>query len=250
MEVGPDPSQEEGTAPETPQGQPPASESPEYFSDKFDPASLPPELQPGYQQMRNAFHQKTQALAEERRSLASPETIARAYANWSPEERAEFFDHAGLEYEQPEYDEDEYDEGYDDEEFRDPRVDVILAQQEAEEQLAMEHGFREAQYEVVNEDLDELEDKLGREFTQEEVDTIGDLAMSMLDEDGMPQVNAAYERIAGNYTALREAQADPKRRLRQPPVGGRPGDEKVDWNDPDARRRVLAAEIEAAEAEG
>ena len=244
--------QTEGNAPEAPQGQPQASEQPGYFEERFDPASLPPELRPGYQQMRNAFHAKTQSLAEERQGLSSPQTIAQAYAGWSPEERQEFFEQAGLEYEDPDEDyedEDDYDDDYEDQPLADPRVDALLAEREDEQEQALQLAFNEAQLDTIEDGLDDLEEKLGRGLSDEEIQVIGDQSWYHLDEDGMPSVEEAYARYSQASASTREAAASPKRRLRGPGAGT-PGGEKVDWSDPDARRQALAAEIEAAEAEG
>lgn len=231
--------------PEPPEGgeQPnPEEETPEPFEEGFDPATLPPELQPAYQQMRNAFHGKTQTVAEERRSFRNPQSVAQAFAGWSQEEREAFFEQAGLEYDSGEEQEEELEEGeeYD---FRDPRVDVLLAQQEAEARLNAQHDFEQAQISAVNIGIEALEKSTGRDFSQEEVDLVGDLSMRMLDEQGVPQVEDAYERLAGVIAARREA--TPRKRAVRPAPSGRPGEEEVDLSDQDTRRRALAAEIEA-----
>jgi hypothetical protein len=242
--------QEEGTAPQETES-PAASEQPDYFGEKFDPANLPPEIQPGYQQMRNAFHAKTQALAEERQALQSPQSLARMYLEMAPEAREAFFEQANLEYadaEQEDYgDYDDDEDPYGQQDARDPRVDALLAERQEQQELGQIQAFREYQLDVVNDGLDELEGKTGREFSQEEIDLIGDLAMRMLDDEGVPQVGDAYERIVQVEQGRRSANVERKRNLRQPGQG-LPGDEKVDMSTPDTRRKALAAEIEAAQA--
>lgn len=219
---------------------------PTYFDERFDPATLPPELQPAYQQMRNAFHQKTQGVAEERRTLRNPQSVAQAFASWSPEERQAFFEQAGLEYDAGDDDEEE-DEEDDDELFYDPRVDVLIAEQQAQQRLRQQHEFRERQIDSVNDQLEALEKSTGREFSQEEVDLIGNLAMSMLDENHMPQVDEAYQRLAAVVSA-RQPKTTERRHVRPAPTGN-PGEEELDLSNTDNRRKALAAEIEAAMTE-
>lgn len=222
-----------------------SQDQPGHFDEKFDPATLDPALQPAYQQMRNAFLQKTQGLAEERRSLTAPQSVAQQFATWSPDEREAFFERAGLEYESGETE--EY-EDEDDDFFADPRVDVLLAERQAEQYERQQMQMHDAQVDVVNDGLEALEKSTGREFTQEEVDAVGDLAMNMLDQNGMPQVEGAYNRIATLVSSRRDSQKERKRQARPAP-SGRAGDKEVDLSDQDTRRRALAEEIEAAQAE-
>lgn len=44
---------------------------PEYFSENFDPSTLPDELQPAYKQLRGDYTRKTQELAEQRKQAES-----------------------------------------------------------------------------------------------------------------------------------------------------------------------------------
>lgn len=234
-----------GQASPEPEAQAP---EPEPFSEEFDPANLTPEQQGPYQHFLGHYQRKTQSLAEERRNLANPQSAAQQFASWTPEERQAFFENAGLEYESGDDPEEIPEDDPDDDFFRDPRVDVILAERQQQQQVDQQNAFQERQLETVNDGIDALEKSTGREFDQDEIDLIGDLSMRMLDDKGNPQVEDAYRRLAGVITKRRGAQDEPKRRARPAPKG-QPGVEEVDLLDTDTRRRAIAAEIEAAGAE-
>src|SRR2546430_2455221 len=101
--VEPDQPQVEPSAPaappETGQG---AEPQPSPFDEKFDPASLPDELRPAYNQMRADYTQKTQSLADQRREAEQYQQIVGALTSDDPEMRTAALTALGYDYSQPE----------------------------------------------------------------------------------------------------------------------------------------------------
>lgn len=248
-----DPGGAEPDAPESSDEDNSQASEPDLFDAKFDPASLPPELQPAYQQMRTAFHGKTQTLAEERQGMRNPQSVAQAYAGWSPEERMAFFEQAGLEYDTGDdddddgYDGDDWDDEEDDTLYHDPRVDVLIAERQQEIAAGQQHDARENWLDDINDGIDALEESLGRDLSPQEVKAIGDRALhASPDQEGLPDVVGAYEDLTEFARSHRESAARP---TPWAAPSGVPGREQVDLTDTDTRRHILAQEIAAAEAD-
>lgn len=242
----PTPDQQAPAAPETTPASTGQAETPEYFDEKFDPATLPEQLRPAYHQMRNAFTGKTQTIAQERQELRQAKEVYDALQD--PEKRIEALQHLGI------IDDGALLEG-DDLFGDDPnteltqRLEALEAERQLERQTAQEAQVEQAKVAWTNHGLAELVEQTGREFSDDEIQAIGEMAQVMLDGEGLPDVRAAYERI---YTRIVPAELE---RLKQskdsdlPPLGTPPSDD-LDFDNPGTREDFLdarAAQLQAGQ---
>ena len=222
--------------------------TPDYFEDHFDPESLEAPLRKRYQEMQSAWTRKTQELAEQRKQAESamalisdlqsedPETKKHA-VRWIAENFGEdaVLQALGIEVDDDGTDEDEQDKQP---EFRDPRVDEILAEKQAREQ----QEALDALEEQIDTRISELAKQAGYELDEDEVDLIWDKVLALPPgEDGSPKVDEAFSKVTG----LRQKFA-PKEKPKapSPPPNGTSGTPaSVPLNDPKARR---AYALEAA----
>lgn len=171
-----------------------ATPEPEMFSEHFDPATLDEALRPAYKQMQGRFTQRMQELAEKRQLLAMLESD-------DPDEQVLGL-HA-LGYDVDLGDEDDEDDGeyeYADE----PEGDELAAlRQEVSDLREWREGLTQAEQQeqfetAVNEFLDEswaeLKKDTGRDdFTEKEELLLEQIAAANLDDDGLPDLKAAYD---------------------------------------------------------
>jgi hypothetical protein len=218
---------EETQAPEAADEQPQDTpEAPEGGPDSGTPAE-PEEhdYEKRYTDLRSDYDRKNQRLKQFEEfygQLADPETQAEAL-------RA-----LGLELEDDE--EVETDEEFEDPDARIERIEGYLSQQE--EQRA-EAELQELEEAYLEQEVGRLDAKL----SEKEKEAVKNLAYSYEDEDGLPDVAAAYEVLS---QASKEAQSRYLESKKAPKVEpGTAGVEKVDLNDEDARKGFLAALIEA-----
>jgi len=230
-------------APEQASGQ---AEQPEYFDEKFDPATLPDELRPALKQMRDAFSQKTQAIAQERQQLREAQELYDAIQD--PEKAPDALRRFGYDFEDPDDQEDDYDD--DPQSELEQRLARLETQREAETSQAQQAQQKEAEVAFINAGLADLQQRTGRQdFSDEEFQALGLLSEKLRDSEGLPDVQAAYELI---YTGVlpneRKRWVESKRSPQAP--AGRPGSQAPDLDDPRARQDYMAqrlAEIDEAD---
>jgi hypothetical protein len=145
-----------------------------------------------------------------------------------PDAFREFVSELG--YELPE-DDDEPDT-HEQPDFRDPRVDQILAErdQERRNQQVMEQAAK---------DVTAIQSEIGRDLTQAELERLGKLAIP--DDKGIPRVALAWAEIKELELANRKPQKPAR-----PPATGSQGVEKFDIRDPEQRIKRMAAILEAS----
>lgn len=155
-----DPTPQELETPDPSEETEPGTSEPEaeLFSEKFDPATLPPELRERYDQMNGDYTRKTQSLAEQRRE--AEEAIMLREALQDEELRREFFYQLAAEQgiALPQDEEAEEDDD-DDFEFKDPRVDELIAEREAEK--------KEREVEQQRKEAEELEQTVRAEMEKQ-----------------------------------------------------------------------------------
>lgn len=229
----------ETPAPETGTSEP---EAPQYFEDKFDPATLSDELRPAYNQMRGAFTQKTQSLAEERKTLETQRQEADAWRQWgealqNPETRAQALTALGLEPDTP----DTYQE----------QDNPLLSRLEGLEQRIAERDqqFEAAQKQeqealYLGQQLKQLVDDTGRDLSEQEVTAILTFADRHRDDKGQPNVREAYEYLTDLYSKHFNSVVGKKTAPRV--QTGRPGAPKPNLNN-ERERQELLAEIASQE---
>lgn len=239
---GPQQPQETGTTPE----------APDYGNlltqENFDPASLPEELRPAYNQLRADYTRKTQDLAAQRTeaeqalafvgALNSDEDRAQALASlaeaFGPEAILEALgyelDGNGTPSGQPAPPEAQ-------QPFADPRVDQIMERFSAEDQARQEaelvariEAFAENEFTRLGVDDDDVKELI-----------LGRAAVYELDSNGLPQIEAAAKDVGRVLEAQRAGIFAQKGGAPAPPVSGSPGQtQQVDFSDADARQAHMA----------
>jgi hypothetical protein len=211
-------------------------ESPEYFSDTFDPASLPEELRPAYQQMRADYTRKTQTVAEQKRE--QEHLIDLAMKIRDPEQQRHALKELGFSFEGEEENEDYEGDG----EFEDGEDEYVtraeLQQFQQELALRERNAFLETEF-------DGLGRATGREFSRQQRVLIGNHAINVAAQTGKPlDVRGAYEDIV-EAIASKQSRGSRKRQAAQAPSGVG-GSKQVDLTKPQERIKAAAEAIEAA----
>lgn len=196
-----------------------ATSTPEFFSENFDPSTLSDELAPAYKQMQGAFTKKTQELAEQRKAaeaatsffddLGNDETRAQAIG-WLAENYGE---QAVLEALGYATDEEEPSEDNADDAFRDPRVDELLAQREAEAKAKQEADWLSNVERSVEAQFKEVKSPLGSDLSEAERNWITSYAVAGFEPgpDGAPQVAKAAQELQSLYDHWQKGYVESKK---------------------------------------
>lgn len=248
------PAAEEPTTPAAPEGDAPESDD-ESFTD-IDPETLPEEAKEPYKRLQADYTRKTQALAERHAELDQAigfvSDIVSEEANDTQEQVFRILaERLGYDIDDAEGDDAETDtpeaEGDEPDEFRDPRLDPILAEREAEQEAK-----RQADYEA---ELDQHETAItdgitaaakadGIELTEAESDVVFDLVLALPPADDGPDVAGAYKRYQAATQADRDRWVKSKKATLAPGTQG--AEETVDFNNEDQRLAFMASRAEAA----
>lgn len=219
-------------------------QKPEYFSETFDPAALPDELRPAYKQMRDAFSQKTQTAAEERKQAREALEVYEALQD--PDRQADILSRFGFEVDGADDDEFEYD---DPQEALEQRIAALEAERQQHQQSAQEREYEEAEVGFVSNQLSELAKRTGREFSDEEIQLLGDLSRTdgFRDPDGAPNVDLAYERIYADVLSKERERWVGSKQSPQAPSGSS-AVEVPDLDNERERQEYLAHKLDEIEA--
>jgi len=115
-------------------------------------------------------------------------------------------------------------------------------QEQAEKQAAAnEQAFHNALWEQVQ----AIEEKIGREVTDQEAQVLQDSADAQVGRTGQFDLNSTWEIIAAQEKAAVERYVNSKKTAPLPPLGSA-GDESIDLNDEEARQAKLAEIMNAA----
>lgn len=202
------------------------------------PADQPQDInwEQRYNDLRPEFDRRAQEVSEYRQLH---EILA---GNAGPEARAEALSALGVELQ----DDDSYEnENDDDPEARLERVEQALEQQKAE---AERSARQSAEDDFLVEGIEALEGHAGREFTEQEITVLADVARANRDEHGVPDLEKAYSHLEGLLKASKESWIASKKVSRSP-GSGIAASEAVDLNDPEARVRQMAALMEQADVD-
>jgi hypothetical protein len=256
-------------APETPAAKEPttdaspAPDEPEGDEESFtdvDTEGLPEDVQTRYAQMQADYTRKTQALAERHAELDQAVSFVSDLVSDEANDTQEavfrvLAKRLGYAVEGEDEEGEPDTEPLEDEdvpEFRDPRLDPILEEREAEKarQAAEAYEAELDQHEAtINDGIKAAAKVDGLELTEDEHDFIFDKVLAL-----PPVVGADGQKgpdIAGAYAAYRKVtQADRNRWVKSKTTGGVPGnnaaDEPVDLHDEEQRHQFMASRIEAA----
>lgn len=196
------------------------------------------DYQRGYEQLRPEFTRATQELAQHRERLSEFEDLFEALHDPDPEVQKAAFDALGL---------DLAPEGgsqgtQQDDEFVDPleqqltdalgRLEQLESAREAEATAAEQAEMEEARDEYIGEALTFIEQnaRQGTRFSEQEEIALGNLAIAMTDEQGVPDVQGAYNMLYGQEGVLelnRQRWIETKTGAPQAPLGSTiPADQK------------------------
>jgi hypothetical protein len=213
----------------------PAAPKAEPFSDTFDPASLPEELLPAYKQLQGAATRKFQEAA----ALRQPEAVAEYLRTLAPEVQEAVLERIGIQLESGE-------DLYEEDEFPDPDEEISRRLEAIEQRFQeQETGQQDEQLEdwvvgQIGSQLEDLETATGREFSDAEAHTMGQMAFDRSLASGKPpDMKAVYETI---YTELLPAERKrwvSSKRSPQAPSGAS-GSHEPDLDKPSDRREYLA----------
>jgi len=231
-------------------------ESEESFTD-FNPDDIPENVTPEWlreqhAEMRKGFTQKTMEFGETRREAEQNQAIIDGLLD--PQTRLQYAELLGLSkndlletfgYEVvPE--EEEEGLGFEDEDVvRDPRVDVLLQERQAEEAQRAEQAQLQGEADYIEGELQDIEDKGKVEFSDEEAEFLTNYSRSHPDRLGRPDVRAAHKVLQGIFDQ-RQRKWIESRRGAAPAgaTGGVPGSQTVD---PSTREGRIQMAREAAE---
>lgn len=192
-----------------------------------------------YNDLRSEFDRRNQQYAEAEQleavlaGEAGPEAQAQALAAFGIElEGDEEFD------EFDEYDElDEYDP--------DARIDRLESFLEEQAMAAEEEAMAEAEQEYLAEGLGILEEQEGREFSDQELETLVSIAVANPDEQGIPDLAFAHQHLNDLIQDRQQAWVQSKRSGRVP-GSGVAANKAVDLDNEETRVQYMADRIEAA----
>lgn len=227
------------------QGEVPAPVSQETPGSEVGPDHGTPDATPDidfeqrYNDLRSEFDRRNQQYAEAEQleavlaGEAGPEAQAQALAAFGIElEGDEEFD------EFDEYDElDEYDP--------DARIDRLESFLEEQAMAAEEEAMAEAEQEYLAEGLGILEEQEGREFSDQELETLVSIAVANPDEQGIPDLAFAHQHLNDLIQDRQQAWVQSKRSGRVP-GSGVAADKAVDLDNEETRVQYMADRIEAA----
>lgn len=217
-------------------------EKPDMFSENFDPADLAPELLPAWKLQHADYTRKMQEVGQERQQAKQALEVYEALQD--PSRQAEVLSQLGIELE----DDSELEDLYEDDpnaELR-QRLEALEAERQEETSQVEAAEFEQMEVSYVASNLDKLETGIGRKLTEKERTIVGDLSRTdrFRGPDGAPDVQRAYDDLAGLHVEDRQRYVSQKREAALAPLGT-PGSEAVDLKDPHVRQKLMAEAIEA-----
>jgi hypothetical protein len=217
------------------------ADQPDYFDEKFDPASLDDTLLPAYNQMRAAFTQKTQTVAEQRREIEQERQLLEDLRSDDPNVQSRALSALNLELET------EDEEPQDDYEYEDPyeprfaQIEQILVQQAEQAQQAEQEAAIDS---YIEDSLGSLSTKTGVEFDDDEAETLIAQAFANPNDEGLPDFDAAYDRLYVKVLGKQRQRWVQSKQAPQP-GSGRSGSPAVSKSTRDQMAEIIAAEMDA-----
>lgn len=186
-----------------------------------------------YNDLRPEFDRRSQALSQAEQMQEALSGLA------GPEAQAQALRSLGIELEDDQ--EDDYYED-DDPDTRLDRLEQTIEQQQA---MAEQQAYVEAEQEFLVEGIEALEQREGREFSEQEVAILASVARANRLENGTPDLSLAHDHLSDLLTERQKSWIESKRGGRKPGSGVAAG-KAADLNDPEARVQFMADRIEAA----
>lgn len=226
------------------------------FDDKFDPSTLPPELQDRYRQMHGDYTKKTQSLAEQRKEFEQAAQAAETLKRLQTDPEAQLAALREL-AELHGYTLDDDNDEPEDTEPDDP-VEALrqkLDAMEAEKATEREQQAQEQQLHAIDthvtEQIKAFGESQARQIPEDEESIIVSHAVSAFPpgNNGLPQIDQAIKAYESVINREVERRIEAYRQSKQAPApgSGQPGTTKEDLNDPEVRIRRMAAMMEAGD---
>lgn len=206
------------------------------------PADAPPgeghahetvDFEKRYNDLRPDYDRKSQRLAELEeleRSLSDPERQAEALRRFE------------IELADDELPDDDDDFG-DDPEFRDPRVDKLMEELQAERQQRETERAQQQFDESFTDQIEAIEKTEGRELDEDEIAILHDRALLRAVRGEQPSVEALYQDLDKVWDKRSKTYVESKKAPRV--TAGRSASEQPDLDDEAARHRWLQQRLEA-----
>lgn len=217
---------DEAQAPETPDTPAPEPEAPDQGHAEESQAAV--DFEKRYNDLRPEYDRVTQRSSQ-------LEQLISAAQQGDPEA----LDALGLEpAEDDTQNDDEYVDPYESLSQKVESLEEMLARQQEEEQ---NFARFQQENEYVNSEVEKLEQKLGRDIGEEEYDLITSWAASMRDEQGRPDVAAAYDKWDKLLNAKKKDYFESKK---APQVGtGAAATKEVNLDDPNERHEYIVSRL-------
>lgn len=177
--------------------------APEHGTSQAQGENNGPDYERSYNELRPEYTRATQELAQVRESLSDYEQLFEALSN--PETQSEALAMLGFQVDAG-TSQDEVDE------FVDPLEQELEALRAQVSELTDAQTSAQAQAEeaeliairddYIGETITFIEDQTKSKFSQREEEVLGNLAIAMADENGIPDVQGAYNAIYGNDGVL------------------------------------------------
>lgn len=185
-----------------------------------------------YGQLQPEYTRSRQELSEYRERLSEFEQVFSDLHDSDPEIQRAAMDYLGLELDTGSPESGHADEFVDplEEELHQLRgeVDNLRSARELEASERQVQELSEMRNDYIGEAIGFIEQSLNREFTAQEEQVLGNLAIAMEDEEGVPNVQAAYQLLYENVLESERARwIASKTGAAQPPAGTSiPADQK------------------------
>lgn len=186
-----------------------------------------------YKELQPEFTRRSQELSEYRELVEALQ---------DPERQLDILKRLGIEAELEDND-DIFSDPQDD---LQKRLDALEEERNSERQQDEVEERLDLEVEHLGTQLNAIEKKIKRSFTEEEVALYGQVAANFRDENGMPDANKAHEFIEG-VTQQRFESYKNSKKVGQP-QGGVPSTEGIDLSTSEARARYIAERVKASRA--
>jgi len=172
--------------------------------------------------------------------------LSAAEGQQGPEAQAQALRQLGVEVEMAEAEDDKDDEFLSDVE----RLEQRLAAQEEKftqrEQQEQEAHFQKLEESFIESTLSEIEGKENVKLSERETKVVVNNALANRLENGEPDLQGAFDDLKGIKSAARDEYLASKK-APAPPIGAA-GEDKIDFSNPDARRKFMADDFNARQA--
>jgi hypothetical protein len=159
------------------------------------------DFEQGYNQLRPEYTRTTQQLSEAQQRLSDYEAFMEAVSD--PETQAEALASLGFEMDTGAAPEDEFEDPLEQEvQYLRAAVDELRQGRELEAATQEEQAVLDARDDYIGQTLDYIESARNMQFTPHDEEVLGNLAIAMSDDEGVPDVQGAFNALYGEEGLL------------------------------------------------